>query len=59
MVEKTTENSDDCVLRIVSNQVFNSTSREFIELISSNFGGAAEEFNVKLSDFAEKVVHLG
>ncbi len=51
--------ADDRVLKLVSEQVFNGTSSEFIELIGSSLGGSKEEFRSRLSEFAEKVVRLG
>ncbi|WP_059171507.1 RsbT co-antagonist protein RsbRA [Bacillus sp. FJAT-27445] len=51
--------ADERVLRMVSEQVFNGTSSEFIDLIGSSLGGSKEEFRSKLSEFAEKVVRLG
>ncbi|WP_316572731.1 RsbT co-antagonist protein RsbRA [Neobacillus sp. YIM B06451] len=50
---------DERVLKLVSEQVFNGTSSEFIELIGSSLGGSKEEFRFRLSEFAEKVVRLG
>ncbi|MFE8703029.1 RsbT co-antagonist protein RsbRA [Cytobacillus sp. FJAT-54145] len=57
-IEKMKEKSDERVLRVVSDQVFVGTSREFIELIISNLRDSTEEYNERLSDFAEKVVRL-
>lgn len=51
--------ADERVLKQVSEQVFNGTSSEFIDLIASSLGGSKEEFRAKLSEFAEKVVRLG
>ncbi|RHW30557.1 STAS domain-containing protein [Neobacillus notoginsengisoli] len=51
--------ADERVLKLVSEHVFNGTSAEFVDLISSSLGGSKEEFRSKLSDFAEKVVRLG
>lgn len=51
--------ADERVLKQVSEQVFNGTSSEFIDLIGSSLGGSKGEFRAKLSEFAEKVVRLG
>jgi len=53
------EDSNDRYLNAVSTSVYESTSREFIELIVSNLDESNEEFNSRLHDFAERVVHLG
>jgi rsbT co-antagonist protein RsbR len=58
-IDRTKEEADDRVVRLVSDQVFNSTSKEFIDLIISNFKGTNEEYKERLTDFAEKVVRLG
>lgn len=58
-VQTTKENADERVLRVVSDQVFMGTSREFVELVISNIRDSNEEFISRLSDFAEKVVRLG
>ncbi len=58
-VETTKDNADDRVVRVVSDQVFISTSQEFIDLIIANIKGLKEDYNTRLSDFAEKVVRLG
>lgn len=58
-IDRTKEEADDRVIRLVSDRVFHSTSKEFIDLIISNFMGSHEEYNEKLTDFAEKVVRLG
>lgn len=52
------EEADDRVLRVVSDQVFTSTSREFIELIITNIKGFKNDYENRLTDFAEKVVRL-
>lgn len=57
-IEKMKERSDERVLRVVSDQVFVGTSREFIELIISNLKDSDEKYEEKLRDFAEKVVRL-
>ncbi|MDF1511284.1 RsbT co-antagonist protein RsbRA [Robertmurraya sp. DFI.2.37] len=58
-VERMKEKSDERVLKVVSNQVFVSTSREFVEMVSSNLNDTNEEYSERLHDFAEKVVKLG
>lgn len=58
-VEKMKEKADDRVLRVVSNQVFVGTSREFVEMVTSNLNDENEEYSERLRDFAEKVVKLG
>lgn len=58
-IDRTKEEADDRVVRVVSDRVFQSTSKEFIDLIISNFKGSSEEYNERLTDFAEKVVRLG
>ncbi len=52
------EKSDERVLKVVSDQVFVGTSREFIDLIVSNLQDSDEKYSEKLVDFAEKVVRL-
>ncbi|CEG25364.1 RsbT co-antagonist protein RsbRA [Bacillus sp. B-jedd] len=51
--------ADERIMKLVSEHVFNGTSSEFVDLISSSLGGSKEEFRSKLSDFADKVVRLG
>ncbi|MGG0717830.1 RsbT co-antagonist protein RsbRA [Robertmurraya massiliosenegalensis] len=58
-VERMKEKSDERVLKVVSNQVFVSTSREFVEMVSANLNETNEEYSERLHDFAEKVVKLG
>lgn len=58
-LEATKENADERVTKVVSDQVFIGTSREFIDLIISNIKSSNEEFTSKLSDFSEKIVRLG
>lgn len=52
------EKSDERVLKVVSDQVFVGTSREFIDLIVSNLQDSDEKYSEKLVEFAEKVVRL-
>lgn len=58
-VERMKEKSDERVLRVVSNQIFVGTSREFVEMVISNLNDSNEEYSEKLHDFSEKVVKLG
>ncbi|MDQ0216591.1 rsbT co-antagonist protein RsbR [Oikeobacillus pervagus] len=50
--------ADDRMIDVVSDEVFNRASQEFIELIVSNLIDSEKEFHIKLKGFAEKVVHL-
>ncbi len=58
-IKTTKDENDDRVVRVVSDQVFNSTSREFVDLIISNLTGSKEDYHSRLKEFAEKVVRLG
>ncbi len=58
-IERVKEKADDRVLKIVSDQMFIHTSNEFIEVLISNIKDSDEEFKVKLSDFAAKIIRLG
>ncbi|GLB60990.1 RsbT co-antagonist protein RsbRA [Cytobacillus sp. NCCP-133] len=58
-LQATKENADERVTKVVSDQVFVGTSREFIDLIISNIKSSNEEFASRLSDFSEKIVRLG
>lgn len=58
-IDSMKEKSDERVLKVVSDQVFVGTSREFIDLIVSNLKDSDEKYNEKLGEFAEKVVRLG
>ncbi|SEN90406.1 rsbT co-antagonist protein RsbR [Mesobacillus persicus] len=58
-IRTTKEAADDRVLRVVSDQVFNSTSREFVDLVISNLNGSKDDYNSRLNEFSEKVVRLG
>ena len=58
-INTTKEEADERVIRLVSDRVFNATSKEFIDLIISNINDSNEEYTMKLTDFAEKVVRLG
>jgi rsbT co-antagonist protein RsbR len=51
--------TDERALRLVSDVMFERTSGEFVELMISNLKESKEEFNNRLTDFAEKVVRLG
>lgn len=58
-MEEMKERADERVIKLVSDQVFTGTSREFIDLIISNIKESKDEFQIKLIDFAEKVVRFG
>ncbi|QVY61919.1 RsbT co-antagonist protein RsbRA [Cytobacillus gottheilii] len=58
-IESLKENGDERVVKVVSDQVFNSTSYEFIDVIIASVKNSTEEFTSRLSDFSEKVVRLG
>lgn len=58
-IKTTKDENDDRVVRVVSDQVFNNTSREFVDLIISNLKGSKEDYHSRLTEFAEKVVRLG
>jgi rsbT co-antagonist protein RsbR len=58
-IDSMKEKSDERVLKVVSDQVFVGTSREFIDLIVSNLKDSDEKYSEKLGEFAEKVVRLG
>ncbi|WML50190.1 RsbT co-antagonist protein RsbRA [Neobacillus sp. PS3-34] len=58
-MDRMKKEADERALRLVSDQVFAGTSREFVDLIISNLKESKEEFNNRLTDFAEKVVRLG
>lgn len=58
-IERVKEKADDRVMKIVSDQMFIHTSNEFIEVLISNIKDSDEEFKVKLSDFAAKIIRLG
>ncbi|MBM4765384.1 RsbT co-antagonist protein RsbRA [Bacillus sp. B15-48] len=57
-MEAMREEADERVLRVVSDQVFNSTSQEFIDLIIMNIKGYKSDYEDRLTDFSEKVVRL-
>lgn len=58
-IERVKDKADDRVMKIVSDQMFIHTSNEFIEVLISNIKDSDEEFKVKLSDFAAKIIRLG
>ncbi|MHC0039682.1 RsbT co-antagonist protein RsbRA [Pseudoneobacillus sp. C159] len=58
-VEKVKEKADERMIKVVSDQVFIGTSREFIKLIISNISETEKDFQTRLIDFAEIVVRLG
>lgn len=53
------ENSDERIVNVVSDQVFTSTSREFIELIISTLIEQQGATKSKIDEFVDKMVHLG
>jgi rsbT co-antagonist protein RsbR len=53
------ENADERLIKVISDQMFDQTSREFIDMITLNTEKNNEEFILKLSDYANKVVFLG
>jgi rsbT co-antagonist protein RsbR len=57
--EEMKSNADERMVKVVSDQVFIGTSRDFIELMISNISDTKNEFNSKLVDFAEIVIRLG
>ncbi|RLQ93171.1 RsbT co-antagonist protein RsbRA [Falsibacillus albus] len=50
--------TDERLVGVVSDQVFTRTSREFVDLLISNLV-KDDDFNLKLEDFAAKVIRLG
>ncbi|SFB24362.1 MULTISPECIES: RsbT co-antagonist protein RsbRA [unclassified Bacillus (in: firmicutes)] len=58
-IESTKEGADDRVLRVISDNVFLATSREYLDMIISNIKGVKEEYSNRLIDFAEKIIRLG
>ncbi|WP_456276983.1 RsbT co-antagonist protein RsbRA [Bacillus sp. AK128] len=46
-------------LRVVSDQLFINTSREFIDLIITNIEHTKEQLSVSLNDFSERIIKLG
>ena len=57
-MDRMKEETDDKFLQVVSDQVFNKTSHEFVEMIASSLRNS-QEFDKRLEEFAEKVVRLG
>ncbi|PLT33561.1 RsbT co-antagonist protein RsbRA [Bacillus sp. V5-8f] len=53
------EKADERLIKVVSDQMFTRTSREFIDMVITNVQNNNDEFKYKLSEFAEKVVRLG
>ncbi|MFK2826297.1 RsbT co-antagonist protein RsbRA [Bacillus sp. B190/17] len=51
--------TDERVVQTMSEQMFLETSKEFIELLISSFTKTEGEFQLKLTEFAEKIVRLG
>ncbi|MBM7663133.1 rsbT co-antagonist protein RsbR [Bacillus mesophilus] len=46
-------------LRVVSDQLFLNTSREFVHLIITNVENTKEQLSVNLNDFSERIIKLG
>ena len=53
------ENTDERLIKVVSDKMFTQTSSDFIDMIIAHVESKDREFTLKLSDFAEKVVQLG
>ncbi|KAB7704808.1 STAS domain-containing protein [Bacillus aerolatus] len=53
------QDADERAVYTMSAQMFKKTSSEFIELLISNFTETEQEFQSKLTGFAEKIVRLG
>lgn len=51
--------ADDRAVTMMSDRMFTKTSREFIELLISNFVETEQEFQSRVEEFARKIVHLG
>jgi rsbT co-antagonist protein RsbR len=58
-MDKMKEKADERLIKVVSDEMFTRTSREFIDMIVANIESNNEQFSSKLLDFAEKVVRLG
>jgi rsbT co-antagonist protein RsbR len=58
-IKTTKDENDDRVVKVMSDQVFNSTSREFVDLIITNLKGSKGDYHSRLEEFAQKVVRLG
>ncbi|GAA0321995.1 RsbT co-antagonist protein RsbRA [Bacillus carboniphilus] len=56
--ERMKETTDDRIINVVSDQVFVSTGREFIDLIASKIVGLTSSQS-PLDDFVDKIVQLG
>ncbi|KYC83954.1 RsbT co-antagonist protein RsbRA [Heyndrickxia sporothermodurans] len=50
---------DERFINVVSDQVFVNTSSEFVNVILSRLTDSSENYNEKLTDFAERLVRLG
>lgn len=53
------ENTDERLIKVVSDKMFTQTSSDFIDMIIAHVESKDREFTLKLSDFADKVVQLG
>ncbi|MEK4027074.1 MULTISPECIES: RsbT co-antagonist protein RsbRA [Bacillaceae] len=58
-ISKMKQDADERAVQTMSDQMFTQTSSEFIELLISNFTETEEEFQSKVTGFAEKIVRLG
>ncbi len=53
------EEADERFVKVISNQVFDKTSHEFVDLVISNLTDFDNQYIEKLKDFSEKVIRLG
>ena len=51
------ENTDERLIKVVSDRMFTQTSSEFIDMIIAHVDSKNQEFTLKLSDFAENVIN--
>lgn len=58
-IEGMDEIGDKKELKAISEKVYLSTSREYINLLLNNISQDADNLSVKLTDFAEKIVRFG
>ncbi|GLY11793.1 RsbT co-antagonist protein RsbRA [Pseudobacillus badius] len=58
-INRMKQEADERAVQTMSAQMFTKTSSEFIELLVSNFTETEEEFQSKVTEFAEKIVRLG
>ncbi|WP_433746613.1 RsbT co-antagonist protein RsbRA [Falsibacillus pallidus] len=57
-MESMKDQADERIVKVVSDQVFTRTSREFVDLLNSNLMND-QDFSTKLEDFSAKVIRLG